>query len=150
MAATKQAGSAEVPATEQRAYEELQAYTLGLGDPAFLHQILVDAWALRHADEGTRPMALAFSLASLYLHFDRGFTGREAQRVHMLLAGRKRQWPQLALPEARGAITASQVLAAPPGEVRNRAIEAWAAEVWAAYGDSHQAIAELLARLGIG
>ncbi len=140
----------EVSASEQSAYEELQDYTLGLGDPGFLHQILVDTWALRHADEGTGPMAVAFALASLYLHFERGFTGREAQRVHMLLAQRKREWPRFPLPEKRSPITASEVLAAPAGEERNRAIEAWAEELWAAYRGSHQAIADLLERFGIG
>ena len=140
----------KVTEPEQRAYEELQVYTLSLGDPGFLHQILVDTWALRHAGEETRPMAVAFALASLYLHFERGFTGRAAQRVHMHLARRDREWPRFVLPEDRGRTTASQVLAAPAGEERNRAIEAWAAELWAAYRDSHQPIAELLEQLGIG
>ncbi len=140
----------EVSASEQAAYEELQAYTLSLGDPGFLHQILVDTWTLQQTDERTKPMAIAFALVSLHLHFERGFTGRGAQRVHMLLGQRKRQWPRFPLPEDRGTITASQVLAAPPGEERNRSIETWAAELWAAYQESHQAIAELLASHGIG
>ncbi len=136
--------------SERGAYEELQAYTLAHGDGAFIHQYAVDAWAAQQADERTKPIALTFALVGLYLHLERGFSGRQVQRVHMLLARHKRSWPSFPLPRERGSITASQVVAAPPGPVRDHAIDAWCASVWEAFGDSHRAVAELLERHGIG
>jgi hypothetical protein len=134
---------------EEQAHQELQAYTLGHGDPAFIHQHVVDAWAAQHADEQTKPIGLTFALVGLYLHVEKGLSGRQVQRVHMELARRKRDWPSFPLPDKRGAVTASAVMAAAAGPERDRAIAAWCASVWAAYGDSHRAVAELLAQHGI-
>ena len=39
-------------------YEELAFYTLAHGDPAFIHQHVVDAWMLQTADETTKPIAI--------------------------------------------------------------------------------------------
>jgi hypothetical protein len=36
--------------SEQDLYNELAFYTLALGDPAFIHQNIVDAFAAQHAD----------------------------------------------------------------------------------------------------
>ena len=82
-----------VEASEQLAYEELQCYTLGHGDPGFIHQHVVDAWAAQHADEQTKPIGLTFALIGLYLHVERGFSGRQVQRVHMILSQYERTWP---------------------------------------------------------
>jgi hypothetical protein len=136
--------------SEQQAYDELQCYTLARGDQAFIHQHAVDAWAAQHADERTKPIALTFALVGLYLHLERGFTGRQVQRVHMLLARQKRSWPSFVLPRERGAITASQVIAVPAGPQRDQAIDAWCASVWDAFCDSQRAVAALLERHGIG
>lgn len=135
--------TATVP-SEQHAYDELQCYTLAHGGLAFIHQHVVDAWAAQHADERTKPIGLTFALVGLYLHIERGFSGREVQRVHMALGRRKQNWPSLALPPERGSMTASQVMAAPAGPERDRAIDAWCASVWEAFRESHQAVAELL------
>jgi hypothetical protein len=130
--------------SEQQAYEELQAYTLTHGDRAFIHQHVVDTWTAQHADEHTKPIGLTFALVGLYLHLEKGFSGRAVQRVHMLLARRKRDWPSFALPHERGAVTARQVMMATAGPDRDRAIEAWCSSVWAAFRDSHGAVAEML------
>lgn len=134
---------------EHRAYEELQSYTLALRDPEFIHQHVVDTWAAQHADEQTKPIALTFALIGLYLHLERGFTGRQVQKAHMSLARHKRSWPSFALPPDRGAITATQVIAEPEGVERDRAIDAWCASVWKAYRDAHRAVAALLEQHGI-
>jgi uncharacterized protein DUF5946 len=135
---------------EREAYEELQGYSLMLRDEAFLHQHVVDAWTAQHAEKTTRPIALAFALIGLYLHVEKGFSGRQVQRAHMALARRKRTWPAFPLPRERGPITAIEVLAAAPGADRDRAIVAWSASVWRAYRDSHLAVAELVSQHGIG
>ncbi len=134
-----------VPA-EQDAYDELQCYTLAHRDPAFIHQHVVDAWTAQHADEQTKPIALAFALFGLYLHVEKGLSGRHVQRAHMALARKGVTWPAFALPANRGAISAARVMAAAAGPERDAAIDAWCASVWAAFHASHAQIAELLER----
>jgi hypothetical protein len=128
------------------AYHHVCAYTLTLGDPAFIHQHVVDAFAAQTADAWTKPIGLTFALVGLYLLVEKQFSGRHVQRVHMALARHKEPWPRFALPEDRGPMTAADVVAAPPGPDRDRAIHAWCASVWAAYGESHGAVAHLLER----
>lgn len=131
------AGAGEDPPTdpELTAYHEICAYTLTLGDGDFLHQHVVDAFAAQRAKEGDKPIGLTMSLVGLFLRAERGFSGRQVQRAHMQLARRERPWPHFVLPADRGAITATQVLAASPGPERNQAIHAWAEAVWNAYGE---------------
>ncbi len=131
------------------AYHEVCAYTLTLGDAAFIHQHVVDAFAAQTADAGTKPIALTFALVGLYLLIEKHYTGRHVQRVHMALARHKEQWPAFPLPEDRGAITAVAVAAAPAGAERDRAIHAWAASVWSAFFNTHEQVARLLEQHGI-
>jgi hypothetical protein len=134
---------------EQRAHEELQCYTLARGDIAFIHQHVVDAWAAQHADASTKPIGLAFALVGLYLHVERGFSGREVQRIHMALSRRNNSWPSFPLPRERGAVTTVEVMAARAGDQRDRAIDAWCKSVWDAFSESHRAVAELLEKHGV-
>ena len=134
---------------EQQAYDELQCYTIEHGGPGFIHQHVVDAWAAQHADEQTKPIGLAFALVGLCLHVERGFSGREVQRVHMKLGRRRQSWPSFPLPSERGAVTAVQVMAAPAGPERDQAIDAWCVSVWEAFSDSRRAVVELLRHHGI-
>jgi hypothetical protein len=131
------------------AYHELSAYTMAHGSPDFIHQHVVDAHAAQRADARSKPVAVAFALAGLYLHLERGLTGRQVQRAHMALSKRSRTWPTFAPPAERGSITAADVLAAPAGPERDRAIEAWCAAVWAAYRESRAAVVAMLAGHGI-
>ena len=128
------------------AYHHVCAYTLTLGDPDFIHQHVVDAFAAQTADARTKPVGLTFALVGLYLLVEKQFSGRHVQRVHMALARHKEPWPMFALPHDRGTMTVADVVAAPPGPDRDRAIHAWCASVWAAYGESHGAVARLLER----
>lgn len=146
----EEATRADAGLSEQKAYEQLQCYTLAHGDPAFLHQHVVDAWAAQHADATTKPIALTFALVGLYLHMERGFTGRQVQRAHMALARHRQDWPSLPLPADRGAITAIQVMAAAAGPDRDGAIDSWCASVWDAFHEARADVAELLQEHGIG
>ena len=119
--------------SDVEAYHELCAYTLTHGDPAFIHQHVVDTFAAQNANEQTKPITLTFALAGLHLHVDRQLSGRQVQRVHQWLARKKRPWPAFNLPEKRGSITATAVMVRPAGLERDAAIEAWATEVWAAF-----------------
>jgi hypothetical protein len=136
---------------EQRTFEELIAWTLGLRDAGFIHQHVVDAWAAQHATEKSTPISVAFALIGLYLHLEQGFTGREVQRAHMRLAqpygrgpGRK-EWPRFKFPKERGRITAIDVVSAPEKE-RPRTIDRWCQSVFEAWKDSHAAVIECVNR----
>lgn len=135
-------------AADQEACDELAFYTLGRRSPEFVHQHVVDATAAHQADAGTSPLKLTFALVGLYLHVERGFTGRAVQLAHMELARDKRPgkppWPSFALPATRGTITPAQVLAAPPGAERDAAIDAWCASLWQAYGASRGRVIDLI------
>ena len=135
--------------TERERYDELCAYTLTHGDPAFIHQHVVDAFAAQNATESSKPIGVFFALVGLYLHTEKGISGRDVQRIHMRLAQRKRQWPAIALPRERGATTAGDVMAAPAGPERDRAIDAWAAAVWNAFRDTKPLIDDVLQQHGI-
>jgi hypothetical protein len=127
----------QLPADEA-AYHAVMAYTLSLGDPAFIHQHVVDAWGAQQAQPGGSPIRVFFSVVGLYLLAEHGFSGRAVQVVHMRLANTpggagRREWPTAPLPAARGALGAHDVLAAPPGEARDAVIRRWAVVVWEAY-----------------
>ena len=132
------------------AYDELCGYTLTRRDPAFIHQHVVDAFAAQNANESTKPIQLTFALAGLYLHVEKTLSGKEVQRAHMTMAREKRQWPALTLPRDRGAITAADVMAAPEGPARDRAIDAWCESVWQAFRSNRDVVIALLREYGIG
>lgn len=136
-------------ASQETAYHEVCAYTLTRGDDTFIHQHVVDAWAAQHASVDSKPIGVFFALVGLYLHIERGFTGRDVQRVHMQLAKRPEPWPVTMLPVARGGITAIDVLASPEGSARDAMIHDWARSVWEAYADSRAGVVGLLRRRGI-
>jgi len=135
--------------SEQDTFAELCCYTLARGDASFIHQHVVDAFAAQRADEQTKPIALTFALVGLYLHVEKQFSGKQVQRAHMTLAQHKRPWPVFALPRDRGAMTAAEVLAAPAGSERDKAIDVWCTSVWQAFRESHQLVADLLRERGI-
>ena len=134
---------------EEEAYHALSAYTLTHGDASFIHQHVVDAWAAQTAHAQSKPIGVCFALVGLYLHVERGFTGRQVQRAHMQLAGNPEPWPVGSLPDDRGTITAIHVLAEPEGDARDTMIHRWCESVWAAYADSRQPVVELLRRRGL-
>lgn len=119
--------------TEEVAYHEICGYTMSLGDPAFIHQHVVDAFAAQTANAETKPIKLTFALIGLYLHLEQHFNGRDVQRAHVFLARAKRSWPTFTLPERLGSVTAHVVLARPVGPERRAAIDLWCAAVWEAF-----------------
>ena len=110
---------------------------------------MVDAWAAQAADAASKPITVAFALVGLYLHVERGVSGRRVQRVHMELGRTKQAWPRFALPASRGAITPAEVMAAPEGAARDAAVDAWCRSVWEAYAASRGEVVALLERHGI-
>jgi hypothetical protein len=108
---------------------ELSAYTLSLGDAEFIHQHVVDTYAAQHAGANMKPIGITFSLLGLYLAHEYGYTGRQVQKAHMLLAKASKQWPQFRQPEEKASLTVQDVLNA-PDERRNEMIRAWGKAVW--------------------
>ena len=134
---------------EEAAYHELCAYTLQRGDATFIHQHVVDAFAAQRANAQTKPIAVAFSLAGLYLHVEKGFSGRQVQRAHMQLARQKRAWPTFVLPADRGALTAFDVMKAPARAERDAAIQKWCTSVWDSFAANRNTIVEFLGPYGL-
>ena len=134
---------------EQEAYDELAAYTLMRGDATFIHQHVVDAVAVQYSDEQTKPIKLTFGLVGLYLHLEKQFSGRQVQRAHMQMARKKHVWPEFDIPAHRGSMTPSDVLAAPAGPQRDKAIDAWCMSVWTPWQVNRGTLAELLKHHGI-
>ncbi|HTX76287.1 MAG TPA: DUF5946 family protein [Terracidiphilus sp.] len=136
--------------TDLEALHELSFYSLAHRDPAFLHQLVVDTFAVQHAGESSKPISVVFALIGLYLHVEHGFTGKQVQQAHMRLARYRRVWQAPALPSARGDLSVHDVLAAPAGSERDAMIERWCASTWAACRSCRPAIAELAEReLGV-
>ena len=131
---------------EKEAYDELCCYTLAHGDPAFIHQHVVDAFAAQNANEQTKPIGLAFALVGLYLHVEQKFSGKKVQAMHMKLGKQGGPWPVFDLPTERGAIHAVDVMAAAPGAERDRAIDAWCVAVWEAFRANRAKLVEFLKR----
>lgn len=126
--------------TDQEAYHALSVYTLAHTSPEFIHQYVVDAYAAQHADTSTKLIALDFAIAGLYLHNVCGYTGKEVQRAHTVLAQHKEWLPHFAPTKESGDMTIHDVLAAAPGDVRDAAIQVWSASVWRSYAHLHDAV----------
>jgi hypothetical protein len=129
--------------SDQDLYNELAFYTLAHGDPAFIHQNVVDAFAAQTTGPSTKPITIVFALIGLYLHVEKGFTGKQVQRAHMQLAKYRRQWFMPALPLDRGAIRIQDVLAAAPGPKRDGLIRKWCESAWPPWSASRQQIVDL-------
>jgi len=129
---------------EQEMFYKLSCYTQTHPDPSFIHQYAVDAFAAQCAEGNTKPITLAFALIGLYLHVEKGFTGREVQIAHVKLAKHRKEWPKFDLPISGGNITVYDVLSAPRGPERDEMIHKWCVSVWDTYSDSHKKVAGLV------
>jgi hypothetical protein len=128
---------------EKELFDELCFYTLGHGDPAFIHQLVVDAYTAQHAGENTKTLAIVFALIGLYLHLEKGFTGKQVQRAHMQLARFRREWPRPALPAGEAALRVGDVMATAPGAERDAMIERWCAAVWEVWQEARGQMVEM-------
>jgi hypothetical protein len=132
-------------------YGELTGYTIASAqtrrDNVFIHQHLVDAYAAQHADEHQPPITVAFGLIGLYLAFEKGYTGKQVQHMHMLLAQRSKVWPTFERPMQTGALTVQDVLLAQPGDERDATLRRWGQSVWDAWSQQHAQVQALIERM---
>lgn len=132
-------------AEEQQLYNQLAFYTLSHPDKRyFIHQLVVDAFTAQHADEQTKPIAITFALAGLYLLVEKNSTGKQVQLVHVEMSKRKIRWPSFVIPAHRGSLTISDVLAEEPGEARDAMIRKWCQNVWMAFEDQKDKVLSTL------
>lgn len=124
------------------AYDEVYVYTMNR--PGFILQHVVDVFAVQNATADTKAISIVFGLVGLYLHVERHFSGSQVQKVHMVLAGKKRDWPKVHLPVDRGKVTVADVLAAPAGPERDKTIDDWCRSVWTSCSGNRGLIVELL------
>ena len=125
---------------------ELTYYTLAHGDPAFIHQHVVDAYGAQHVRPSASTIGAAFTLAGLYLTVERHFSGRQVQRMHMLMARASKQWPRFDPPGDPGPLTVGDVLAVEAGPLRDQAILRWCASVWRAWSAEHDRVRAMVDR----
>ena len=130
----------------QRLCHELSLYTLAHGDPFFIHQVAVDAYAAQHASSASKAITIAFALIGLCLLLERGYTGKAVQRAHMRFANQSKRWHTFDPPAHRGSVTVADVLSAVPGSERDAAIIRWARSVWMAWEQAHPAVRTLIDR----
>jgi hypothetical protein len=124
-------------------YSELSAYTLNKQDIDFIHQHAVDAYSAQHAGSGMKTITVAFSLIGLYYAVERGYTGKQVQRVHMLLSRRKFDWPPLPVPDKPYSLTVNDVLQEKPGKNRDAMLREWMRDVWLCWEHQHEWIRNL-------
>lgn len=105
--------------------------------PFALHRWMVDAYCLQHpAEFCASGKSYAAHLVGLLVaqEFD-GDAG--AQRALRAWLDGDRRPPRPVEPAERGTRTLADVLEAEPGEARERAVRAWAADVWRAHASLH-------------
>ena len=122
---------------------ELTYYTLSLRDPYFIHQLAVDAYAASHAGELVKPISTAFALIGLYLVFEHGFTGKQVQNAHVLLAQKSKVWPRFILLKEKALITVRDV-AESPDDRKIDMIKKWGKSVWDIWEKEHKKVADLV------
>ena len=125
---------------------ELSYYTLAHGDPAFIHQHVVDAYGAQHIRPSPSTIGAAFALAGLYLAVERRFTGRQVQQMHVLMAKTSKQWPHFDPPNDVGLVTVGDVVAADAGPPRDEAIMRWCAGVWTAWAAEQDRVRAMVDR----
>ncbi len=129
----------------RKLYDELSAFTLSIGDIGFIHQLVVDAYAAQHSGPNVKSITTAFALIGLYLTFERGFTGKQVQQAHMILAKVRRQWPRFDPPKEKGGLlTVHDVLKDLTKENYDMQIKAWGKSVWLSWRPQHDKIRKLV------
>jgi hypothetical protein len=125
---------------------ELSYYTLAHGNIAFIHQHLVDAYGAQHVRVSKSTVGAAFSLAGLYLAVEKGFTGRQVQKMHILMATKSKEWPRFAPPPSVGKLTVADVLNVESGPKRDQELMKWCASVWTAWKSEHEQVRKMMER----
>lgn len=128
----------------RRLYDELVAFTQNSGDKEFIQQTAFDSYTAQHLAPKMKPIGGAFALIGLYLVFERGYTGKQVQLAHMVLAKTRRQWPAFTLPKGKASLTAADVVIGLTGDNYRQRINTWAKAVWDLLKPGHERVADLI------
>jgi hypothetical protein len=82
-------------------------------------------------------ITLVYSLIGLYYAIEHGFTGKQVQRVHMLLSQQNTKWPALQPPNKDYSLTIADVLKEDRGEKREEMLQKWMLDVWECWEHQH-------------
>jgi hypothetical protein len=88
-------------------------------------------------------ITIAYSLIGLYYAIEHRFSGRQVQRVHMLLSKQKHRWEQLELAKKPYSITVNDILNEKQGENRDNMINNWMCDVWNCWEHQHDWVKEI-------
>jgi hypothetical protein len=124
-------------------YNELSLYTLSKQDLNFIHQHAVDTYSAQHAGTRMKEITIVFSLIGLYYAIEHGYTGKQVQRVHILLSKQKHKWPSLQLPSKSYTLTVHDVLKEELGENRDTMLQKWMRDVWQCWDHHHNWIRDI-------
>lgn len=124
-------------------YNQLAFYTLSHKGKDFIHQHLVDAYTIQTANEHTKPIAIIYALAGIYIHVEKNYTGKEVQQAHLIMSKKSKIFPTITLPKNRGTITISDIIKIDNPEEKDIAIHKWCESVWQAFSTQHEIIIEI-------
>ncbi len=124
-------------------YNQLAFYTLSHKGPNFIHQHVVDAFAIQNANENTKPITIIYALVGIYLHVEKNYTGKEVQMAHVKMTKKSKVFPHINLPSNRGAIKINDILAITAPTQRDAKIHQWCVCIWEALYDQQDSIIKL-------
>jgi hypothetical protein len=126
-------------------YGEVAGYeTQHVAELGRWHQLLVDTYAAQHVGDRTPAIGTAFALIGLQLALEDGRDGLEVRDAHQQLAAAFKTWPRFEPPDGRGSLTVFDLAMADSPREHVERLRAWAADVWAAWAPSHDAVRALV------
>ena len=124
-------------------YNELAYYTLSHKGKDFIHQHIVDAFAIQTANEHTKPIKITYALIGIYLHIEKGYTGKQVQVAHVEMSKKSKVFPKIILPTNRGEISIADVLKITDAEERDKLIHGWCETIWKAFASQQELIKDI-------
>ncbi|MEC5146370.1 DUF5946 family protein [Chitinophaga sp. 212800010-3] len=124
----------------QELFNELSGRTFSFRDPDFHHQLAVDAYGAQHSGGISRGITTAYALIGLYLTLECGYTGKQVQHIHSIIA--KQSWTAPALPVQAGTVTVQEVLKATTEDGLYAAMKKWGQSVWDSWAAHHAWVKE--------
>lgn len=126
-------------------FHALSFYSLAHPDqPYFIHQHVVDAYAVQHLTSHTKMIKATYGLLGLCLYLEYGFSGKEVQNVHVQLSNDKTNWPDIRYPLEPINFSIRDILNASEGNERDAKIREWCEVVWEAHQVNQQAMRDWL------
>ena len=121
-------------------YNELAYYTLSHKGQDFIHQHIVDAYAIQTANEHTKPIKITYALIGIYLHVEKGYTGKQVQMAHIEMSKKSKVFPPIILPTNRGEISITDVIKITTPAERDIQIHRCCESIWEAFSTQHELI----------